>query len=257
MRNRSGIGKQTAGSGGGGIFVNTNNAEETIGGFVAGEQITPEEGLTFQQFGDKLLSPVDLPSLSINVSNQIIEKGTNISQNVVLNFNQNDAGALSGLSLRKNGTEISTNASTAFTENEVLSAFTLQGVANYQAGSSISAGSVSSPLRTITPVNPQWKGQKANNTSLDGSTYSAFNSALTKIVQSGDNTSITVSSGQYGVFISINPNATIIEDGTGFAIAPSAFTKNTITAKLANGDDVTLTEYIINPATSTFTYNLQ
>jgi hypothetical protein len=112
-------------------------------------------------------------------------------------------------------------------------------------------------LRTISEVVPQWIGHKATGSSLNNSTYVQLNAVLSKEVQSTANISITVPAGRYGVFLSINASAAIIEAGTGFQLAPSAYAKNTITAKLANGDDFTLTEYIINPAGGEFSYNLQ
>ena len=239
------------------LFINTNPSPTTLGGYTQGEPMTPPEGLNLQQAYDKLLNPAIQPTISFNVNNQIIEKGTNFSQNVTISFNQNDAGSLLSYSLEKNGTEISTTQSTSFVENNVVSSFNLRGKVSYDASSQLSANTIQTASRTITPVNPQWKGQKGNNASFNNLTYAQFNSALTKLVQSGDNTSITVTEGNYGFFISTNSNATIIEDGTGFALSSSAFQKNTITAKLVNGKNVILTEYIVNPASGTFTYNLQ
>jgi len=111
--------------------------------------------------------------------------------------------------------------------------------------------------KTVNMIMPQWKGQKANGNSFDGATYNQFNSDLNKFISNNDNTSITVTAGNYGFFISINDNATIIEDGTGFAVNPDSYQKNTITAKLVNGEDVELTEYIIPPSGGDFKYNLE
>ena len=240
------------------LYVNTSLAPETIGGYIKGQPITPLEGLTQNQFNDKFFTNINLPTVSFNVSNQIIEKGADFAETINITFDSNDAEATGAtFSLEKDEVEVSATQSTAFAANSVIANFTLQGFVSYTANSVLSAGTISTPLRTITQVVPQWRGQRANNNTFDGATYVALNSALTKFVQSEDNTSITVTAGNFGVFISTNNNAAIIEAGTGFQLAPSAYAKNTITAKLANGDDFTLTEYIINPAGGIFSYNLQ
>lgn len=110
--------------------------------------------------------------------------------------------------------------------------------------------------RTATALIPQWKGQKANNTTLNGNTYAALGTAFTKILQANSATSITVDAGSYGVFISSNDNATIIENGTGFALAQSAYVKNPITVQYQDGTALELTEYIINTAVATFSYTI-
>jgi hypothetical protein len=54
-------------------------------------------------------------------------------------------------------------------------------------------------------------------------------------------------------FLSINTNAVIL-DGNGFNVTP-AFTKSTVTIKLADGTDQTITQYLLNnPLNSTGTY---
>ena len=54
-------------------------------------------------------------------------------------------------------------------------------------------------------------------------------------------------------FLSINASA-IILDGNGFNVTP-AFTKSTVTMKLANSTDQTITQYLLNnPLNSTGTY---
>jgi len=239
-------------------YINTNLVPETIGGYIEGEPITPPEGVTQKEFNDKFFQDIILPSVSFNVTNEIIEKGSNYFKSIVTTFNQNDAGNLLGISIEKDGTEVGTTTPFLFSANEVLSSFTLQSKVSHDASSDLLAGQVSTSLKTITPVDPQWKGQKNSNTSFDNSTYTQFNSSLNKFIQSNDNTSLTVLEGNYGFFISINPNATIISAETNLPLAEgSAYQKNTITAKLVNGDNVTLTEYIINPATGDFTYNLE
>ena len=237
-------------------YYNENLVPETQGGFYQGEPATPSEGLTVQESLDKLIFPATQPLISFNVNNELIEKGSDYSKTIVINFSQNDAGVLLSYSLEKDGVEVSTLQSTDFTANEVLNDFTLQAKVSHDASSQLSANTISTNLKTISQAVPQWKGQKANGNSFDGATYNQFNSDLNKFISNNDNASITVTAGKYGFFISKNPNATIIENGTGLALAQSAVQKNTITAKLINGDNVTLTEYIIPPSGGDFTYNL-
>ena len=240
------------------VYINTSLVPTTIGGYIEGQPITPPEGLTQAQFNTKFFTNITLPTISFDINSQIIEKGADFAETINITFDSNDAEATGAtFSLEKDETEVSATQNTAFAANNVIADFTLQGFVSYLSNSVLSAGTISTPLRTITQVVPQWRGQRANNNTFDGATYVALNSALTKFVQSEDNTSITVTAGNFGVFISTNNNAAIIEAGTGFQLAPSAYAKNTITAKLANGDDFTLTEYIINPAGGIFSYNLQ
>jgi hypothetical protein len=109
---------------------------------------------------------------------------------------------------------------------------------------------------TATALDPQWKGSAANNNGFDGSTYANLNSNLTKILQSGFGTSITVPAGEYGIFISKNSGRDIVEQGTGFAIASSAYSETSITVQYEDGTSLSLTQYIVNPSNGTFTYTL-
>jgi len=110
--------------------------------------------------------------------------------------------------------------------------------------------------QTATALDPQWKGSATSTTGFDGSTYSNLNTNLTKFVQSGFGTSITVPAGEYGIFISKNAGRDVVEQGTGFALASSAYSENTITVEYEDGTSLQLTQYIINASSGAFTYTL-
>lgn len=145
-----------SGIGGGGIYINTNLAPETIGGYLQGEPITPPEGLNDTEFKDKLFSSIILPTISFNVNNTNIEIGSDFNQNISINYTQNDAGNLIFYSLRKNGGEISNTQLTIFEELNVISQFILQAFVSYSAGNGISSGIINTPIRTITPRFKYW-----------------------------------------------------------------------------------------------------
>ena len=95
-----------------------------------------------------------------------------------------------------------------------------------------------------------------NYVGFDGSTYSNLNTNLTKFVQGGFGTSVTVPAGEYGIFISTGSGRSIVEQGTGFAIAPSAYSESAITVQYEDGTSLQLTQYIINASSGVFTYTL-
>lgn len=246
-----------AGSGGG-VYINNNNVPETLGNYVSGKPATPISGLTLQDAFDKLLFPPQLPSISFNVNNALIEKGSNYSKTIQINFNQQDAGNATAYSLEKNGSEVSNSQSTSFSANQVLSDFTLKGKVTYEASSNVNAGTISTSTKNIRVAIPQWKGQKSTNTSLNELSYNNFQTKLgNRFISNNHATSITVNQGNYGFFISKKNNATI-KDGNGFVMTEGGnYIKRNITAKLINGNNVTLTEYVINTANGDFTYNLE
>lgn len=113
--------------------------------------------------------------------------------------------------------------------------------------------------RTAQSLIPQWKGSTTvayTGSDISNFDYTTLGSDFDKIVQSSDNTSITVNPGEYGYFISKNNNATIIEDGTGFEIAPTAFLKETVTVEYQDGTPLALTMYRVQPSNGIFIYNL-
>ena len=88
---------------------------------------------------------------------------------------------------------------------------------------------------------PQWRGV-STSASVNTGSYSALNSALSKFVQSSDNTTLTANGvDMYAYFISTNSNATI-KDSNGFDNTQD-FQKSTVTVKLANGDSQTMYMY--------------
>jgi len=111
--------------------------------------------------------------------------------------------------------------------------------------------------RTAVSIAPQWKGSSNNNTGFNGESYVNLNTALSKIIQSSATTQITVPANDYGIFLSTKLGADIIETGTGFALAPSAYTEQSITVEFENGTPLNLTQYIINTSTGVFTYRLE
>ena len=141
------------------LYVNTSLVPETIGGYIEGEPITPLEGLTQSQFNDKFFTNIILPTISFNTNSQIIEKGEDFAQTINIVFAPNDAEATEAtFSLEKDGVEVSATQSTAFAANSVIANFTLQGFVSYTANSVLSAGTISTPLRTITQKLKVWYG---------------------------------------------------------------------------------------------------
>jgi hypothetical protein len=141
------------------VYINTSLVPETIGGYIEGEPITPPEGLTQSQFNDKFFTNITLPTISFDINSQIIEKGADFAETIDITFDSNDAEATGAtFSLEKDGVEVSATQSTAFAANNVIANFTLQGFVSYAANSVLSAGIISTPLRTITQKLKVWSG---------------------------------------------------------------------------------------------------
>lgn len=136
-------------------YINTNPSPVTVGGVNQGQAPTPENGLTVNEMFDKIFSNTINSTVSFNVNNEIIEKGSDYNKNINITFNQNDAGAFISQVIQKDGADIATqqppNQPTSFTANNVIEDFTLQAFVEHEAGNSISAGTISTPVRTITP----------------------------------------------------------------------------------------------------------
>ena len=180
---------KTGVDGEGGKFVNTNNVPTTQGGYFAGEPATPAEGLSLSEAFDKFLFPSTQPSITFNVENENIEKGTDYAKSIAITFNQNDAGSLVGYSLEKDETEVSTTQNTAFAANNVIANFTLQGFVSYAANSVLSAGTISTPLRTITQKLKVWSGALSaiptNSTQVRAISNDVWDNANTITLQTG------------------------------------------------------------------------
>lgn len=244
----------------GGVFVNTNPVPSTIGGFIAGEPATPPEGLDLQKFGTKLIYPAAQPTISFNVSNELIEKGTAFSRTITISFDKKDAGPLETYILEKNGTEISIDESTLVEQNPVNESFNLRARVTHEGTAKISAGTISTGLATITPKAPQWKGSKGNNTSLNGLNRDEVSAIFGQpnIISNYDKGILSVPEGEYGFYISINSNAKIISAETNLPLSEGgAYTKSTISIELTDASTVNLTQYIIGTATGNFEYFIE
>ena len=162
-------------------YINVNLVPETQGGFFAGEPATPPEGLTFQEFNNKFLFPEVRPSISFTANNLTLERGTDYTQQITINFTQGGAGNLISYSLEKDGAEISTTQVTQFEQNNVRANFTLQGKVSHEAGVTISAGTISTQSATITQRLRIWFAPLSSvpNTSTDvrGMSSNAFDNA--------------------------------------------------------------------------------
>jgi hypothetical protein len=112
------------------------------------------------------------PTVSITNVTQTVERGTTLSSFAVnTTFVQNDAGAVSGYELCRNGSNYSYNQNNSVTESNITSAVSFVGKASYADGvtknnnigipdptGKILAGTISSAARTITPQLRQWWG---------------------------------------------------------------------------------------------------
>lgn len=151
------------------------------------------------------------------------------------------------VTLNPNGSETFTNVKTSLSKS--LSAVLTNSSTSQNRNLSLSRSAVS--------IIPQWKGSVGNNNGFNNNTYAQLNSSLSKILQSSATTNLTVSAGDYGVFLSTKNNASIIELGTGFALSESAFSKQTISVEYEDGTALSLTQYIVNTSNGVFTYRLQ
>ena len=162
-------------------YINTDIVPETQGGFFQGEPATSSQGLTISQFNDKLLFPAIRPTISFNANNLTLERGTDYTQQITINFTQGGAGNLISYSLEKDGAEISTTQVTQFEQNNVRANFTLQGKVSHEAGVTISAGTISTQSATITQRLRIWFAPLSSvpNTSTDvrGMSSNAFDNA--------------------------------------------------------------------------------
>ena len=144
------------------LYTNTALLPNTQGGYFQGEPATPSEGLTVQEAFDKLLFPATQPTISFNVNSDIIERGSNYSKTININFNQNDAGPLLSYSLEKNGIEVSSTQITNFVADNVTSDFTLQAKVNHDSSSQLIANTVATDIRNISQKLKIWYGALAS-----------------------------------------------------------------------------------------------
>jgi hypothetical protein len=162
---------------------------ETQGGFFKGEPATTSEGLTLQEFNDKLLFPAILPSISFNAVSLTLEKGSDYSKEITINFTQGEAGGLISYLLEKNGDVVSTTQTTQFDENDLTSNFTLQGKVSHGSGGTISAGIVNTPVVTITQRLRIWfaplSAIPSTSTDVRGMSSNTFDNANTISLNTG------------------------------------------------------------------------
>ncbi len=135
------------------------------------------------------------PTVSITNVTQTVERGTTLSSFAVnTTFVQNDAGAVSGYELCRNGSNYSYNQNNSVTESNITSAVSFVGKASYADGvtknnnigipdptGKILAGTISSAARIITPMLKQFWGGGA------AATTSAQVRALTGAINGGSN----------------------------------------------------------------------
>lgn len=115
------------------------------------------------------------PTATLTGSNQTIEKGTNLNLTLNIGFNKNDAGDSTGYTLLRNGVILSNLQNNTQLENDIQSVITfqaqvshLEGIANKLNNLDIEdptghilAGSVNSPIQTITPKSKIFYGNMA------------------------------------------------------------------------------------------------
>lgn len=204
---------------------------------------------------DRLKDSVYLETVkSISVLPSSFEKG--LATNLVFTWNVDKKDDTLGY-VQVDGitkTEEATGINRTYTvENEVASktvTLTVQATKNNTVGGSYTTNTQA----TATAIIPQYYGKVASAdvpllTYVGLQTYTKFLSASSakSVNQSYTNEKL--------FFLSINANA-IIKDINGFDVT-SAFTKSTVTMKLADGTDQSITQYLLtNPINSTGTYTI-
>jgi hypothetical protein len=133
-----------------------------VGGISAGTTVSQIRGKNISEVIDLIVFPEQLPvylapTVSLTGSNpKLVKVGSTISPFLSASFTQNDAGVVTGYSLARNGTPVSSNQT--FTDvNQLLSSpgtISYQGTFNYADG----------PIKNTSHGNPYPAGQiSANN----------------------------------------------------------------------------------------------
>jgi hypothetical protein len=104
------------------------------------------------------------PTSTITANTQTVEKGSTLNLTLNMGFNKNDAGNSTGFTLLRNGSVLSNLQNNAQIESNIQAVITFQGQVSYSEGAiknnnlgiadptgHILAGSVNSPIQTITP----------------------------------------------------------------------------------------------------------
>lgn len=115
------------------------------------------------------------PTSTLSTATQTVESGTTLTDLVAnISFTQNNAGSATGYSLLKDNVEVSTTQNNLITLSNITSAIELKGTVSYGDGAilddnlnepyltgQILAGSVTSPIKTITPQLKMFYGASA------------------------------------------------------------------------------------------------
>lgn len=189
---------------------------------------------------------------SISVSPTSFEKG--VPTNLVYTWNVNKRDdTLNAVSLNGEDKLIeATGINRTYNINSQVGTKTISLVSNVTKNNTTGGTIVITNNVTSSERIPQYFGKVTDGnipllTYIDLQNYTKFlsTSSAKTVTQSYTNEKM--------FFLSINANATIL-DGNGFNVTP-AFTKSTVTMKLADGTDQTITQYLLNnPLNSTGTY---
>jgi hypothetical protein len=207
------------------------------------------------------------PTATLSTSTQTVESGTTLT-NLVANitFTQNNAGSVTGYSLLKDDVEVSTTQNSLITLSNITTAIQLKGTVSYGDGvilddnlnepyptGQILAGSITSPIKTITPQLKMFYGA-----SVTIPTNSAGVKALSNNVFQ-TTTSITIATGttllNFVVSIPASKNITsVIDTGNLNANITSEYTlRETFNVEDAGGN---LNNYKVFAMTIAIPYNL-
>lgn len=119
----------------------------TLGGYKTGDTIaagTPIENVIKKLLAKQIPPTYTAPTVSISnnsgTASGNYEYGTEITPKIKVTFNQNDAGAVTGVTLTKAGTQVATSDSSPLTYTE--EAFTLSETVSYKGTATYAAGPV-------------------------------------------------------------------------------------------------------------------
>lgn len=137
------------------------------------------------------------PTSTIDLINMTVERGSSLSINITQTFNQNDGGAKTSESIKKNGTAVSTIDTYSETLTVPSTPVVYSGNVSYAQGAikmnnigemdatgRIPAGSTTSPSATITPILPYFYGKFTAMPDLDTLDLAG----MTKVVVNSDST---------------------------------------------------------------------
>ena len=120
--------------------------KDSVGSFSNGDTIAA--GTSIDAIVRKLVQvqippTYSAPSVSISVSSGATggsyEEGTSVTPNLTAAFTKNDAGALTNIVIKKNGTQVATSTTSPATHSET---FTIEGTTKFSATATYAAGAV-------------------------------------------------------------------------------------------------------------------